>query len=56
MDHVAANIGGAIQTRKTYDQEGPVYEFVPAETQRRALDFLGRRLSILRRGWCLKRS
>ena len=41
MDHVAANIGGAIQTRKTYDQEGPVYEFVPAETQRRALDFLG---------------
>ena len=41
MEHVAANIGGAIQTRKTYDQEGPVYEFVPAETQRRALDFLG---------------
>ena len=41
MEHVAANIGGAIQTRKTYDQEGPVYAFVPAETQRRALDFLG---------------
>ncbi|UCG75818.1 MAG: zinc-dependent metalloprotease [Gemmatimonadota bacterium] len=40
MGHVAANIGGAVETRKTYDQEGPVYAFVPAETQRRALAFL----------------
>ena len=42
MGHVAANIGGSVQTRKTYDQEGPVYQFVPAETQRRAMEFLAR--------------
>ena len=40
IGHVAANVGGAIETRKTYDQAGPVYEFVPAETQRRAMRFL----------------
>ncbi len=42
MGHVAANVGGAVETRKTYDQEGPVFEFVPAETQRRAMEFLAR--------------
>jgi hypothetical protein len=40
IGHVAANIGGAIETRKTYDQAGPVYEFVPSETQRGAMRFL----------------
>jgi hypothetical protein len=40
MGHVTANIGGVTQTRKTYDQEGPVYQFVPRETQRQAILFL----------------
>ena len=40
MGHVAANVGGSVRTRKTYDQEGPVYEFVPREVQRRAMAFL----------------
>ncbi|NIR58322.1 MAG: hypothetical protein GWO02_01760, partial [Gammaproteobacteria bacterium] len=39
MGHVAANIGGVYKTLKTYAQEGPVYEFVPEETQRRAMAF-----------------
>ncbi len=39
MGHVAANIGGVYQTRKTYAQDGPVYEFVPEQTQRRAMQF-----------------
>ena len=39
MGHVAANIGGVIETRKTYSQEGPVYEFVPETTQQRAMQF-----------------
>jgi hypothetical protein len=39
MGHVATNIGGIVQTPKTYGQEGPVYEFVPEETQRRAMQF-----------------
>jgi len=39
MGHVATNIGGVIQTPKTYGLDGPVYEFVPEETQRRAMRF-----------------
>ncbi len=39
MGHVAANIGGVTQIRKTYDQDGPVYTFVPRETQQRAMRF-----------------
>ncbi|MCZ6825057.1 MAG: zinc-dependent metalloprotease [Gemmatimonadetes bacterium] len=39
MGHVTANVGGSVRTRKTYDQEGPVYEFVPREVQRRAMAF-----------------
>jgi hypothetical protein len=39
MGHVAANVGGVTQTRKTYDQQGPVYQFVTRETQRRAMLF-----------------
>lgn len=42
MGHVAANIGGVIQTRKTYGQDGPVYEFVPEAVQRRAMEFFAR--------------
>ncbi|MFQ5677825.1 MAG: zinc-dependent metalloprotease [Gemmatimonadota bacterium] len=40
MGHVTANIGGVVRTRKTYGQAGRVYDFVPEETQRRALAFL----------------
>ncbi len=43
MGHVAANVGGVVQTRKTYGQDGPVYEFVPEETQRRAMAFFAER-------------
>jgi hypothetical protein len=39
MGHVATNLGGVTRTRKTYGQEGPVYEFVPEDTQRRAMQF-----------------
>lgn len=39
MGHVATNIGGIIQTPKTFGQDGSVYEFVPEETQRRAMQF-----------------
>ncbi|MGD8698848.1 MAG: zinc-dependent metalloprotease [Gemmatimonadales bacterium] len=39
MGHVATNIGGIVQTPKTYGTDGPVYEFVAEETQRRAMQF-----------------
>jgi hypothetical protein len=39
--HVLTNIGGVYQTRKTYDQPGPVYQEVPEATQRRAMEWLG---------------
>lgn len=40
MRHVASNIGGTYETYKTADQEGPVYEIVPKEIKKEALDFL----------------
>ncbi len=40
MGHVTKNIGGVYENYKTYNQDGPVYEFVPEETQERAMDFL----------------
>lgn len=40
MGHVSNVIGGIYETDKTFDQEGPVYEFVPEEKQRRAMDWL----------------
>lgn len=39
MGHVAANIGGVTQTRKTYGQEGRVFDFVPESVQREAMRF-----------------
>jgi hypothetical protein len=39
--HVVTNIGGVFETRKDYDQPGPVYEVVPEATQRRAMEWLG---------------
>ena len=40
MGHVTKNVGGVYENHKTYNQDGPVYTFVPQETQQRAMDFL----------------
>ncbi len=40
LGHAARHIGGIHETFKTYDQEGPVYDPVPAAQQRRAMDFV----------------
>ena len=40
MSHVATNVGGVYETTRRPNQEGALYRPVPAETQRRALDFL----------------
>jgi len=40
MGHVTKNIGGVYENYKTYNQDGPVYTFVPEEDQQRAMDFL----------------
>ena len=44
LGHVAANIGGRYITYKSIEQAGPVYEAVPKERQKEALDFLNRNL------------
>ncbi len=38
--HVATNIGGVYQNRKAADQEGPVYDPVPADYQKEAMAFM----------------
>jgi len=38
--HVYNNIGGIYRTDKTHDQDGPVYEFVSEERQKRAMEWL----------------
>ncbi|MBT8461394.1 MAG: zinc-dependent metalloprotease, partial [Gemmatimonadetes bacterium] len=40
MGHVVANIGGVVRTRRRQGQDGLIYEPVPAETQRRAMQFI----------------
>lgn len=40
LGHVVTNIGGIYRNRKTYDQPGPVYTFVPEATQREAMEYL----------------
>ncbi|MDB5122022.1 MAG: hypothetical protein JWP94_151 [Mucilaginibacter sp.] len=44
MGHVAKNIGGIYENPKTVEQEGVIYEYTPAATQREAMDFLNRQL------------
>ncbi|NIM16101.1 MAG: DUF5117 domain-containing protein [Candidatus Aminicenantes bacterium] len=44
MVHAAKNIGGIYKTPKVTGQEGPVYEFVPANIQKNALRFLCKHL------------
>ncbi|MEM8557585.1 MAG: zinc-dependent metalloprotease [Bacteroidota bacterium] len=40
LNHAGSNVGGVLTEYKTMDQEGPVYEPVPAEQQRAALAFV----------------
>lgn len=40
MGHVTKNVGGVYEDHKTYEQNGPVYQFVSQETQERAMAFL----------------
>lgn len=40
MGHVTTVIGGVTETRKTVDQDGPVYQIVPEADQRAAMRFL----------------
>lgn len=40
MGHVATNVGGINETLKTSDQDGPVYEPLNEEEQKRSMDFL----------------
>ena len=40
MGHVSNNIGGVYENHKTYDQEGPVYTYVPKEHQENCVEFL----------------
>ena len=42
ISHVIANVGGVYETRKTADQEGVVYDPVPKEKQKAAVDFLNK--------------
>lgn len=42
MGHVASNIGGVFEDHKTFDQDGAVYQAVPLEDQKRAMEFLTR--------------
>ena len=44
MGHVTANIGGVVETYKTYDQEGAVYEHLSTDKQERAMKFLQKQL------------
>ncbi len=40
LGHVARNIGGVYETFRTYEQDAPVFTFVPEEKQKRAMSFL----------------
>jgi hypothetical protein len=44
MLHVVSNIGGMNENFKTYDQSGPVYDFVSRERQRDAVLFFNKQL------------
>lgn len=44
LGHVMSYIGGEYETLKSMDQPGPVYETVPVELQREAMDFLSRQI------------
>lgn len=53
LGHVAKNVGGVYENYKTYDQEGVVYETVPAAKQRAAVAFLAEN-AFQTPGWLLE--
>ena len=42
LGHATRHVGGVYETHKTYEQDGPVYEPVPAAQQEAAVQFLNR--------------
>ncbi|AZI67341.1 DUF5117 domain-containing protein [Kaistella daneshvariae] len=44
LGHVSKYIGGQMETPKTLEQKGPVYEVVSKEDQKRSLDFLNKNI------------
>lgn len=44
MGHVAKYVGGIMETPKMVEESGPIYEIVPEQKQREAVDFLNRQL------------
>ncbi len=44
LGHVMSYLGGTYETVKTVEQEGPVYQTVPAALQRDAMAFLGKNI------------
>jgi hypothetical protein len=44
MGHVAKYVGGIMETPKMVEEQGAVYEIVPAAKQKEAVDFLNRQL------------
>ncbi|MFU8813349.1 MAG: zinc-dependent metalloprotease [Balneolaceae bacterium] len=42
MGHVTSNVAGVYENHKTFDQDGVVYEPVPKEIQKEAMEFLRR--------------
>jgi hypothetical protein len=44
LGHVVKNVGGIMETPKTVDEEGVVYETVPETKQRDAIDFFNKQL------------
>lgn len=44
IGHVCKNVGGVMETPKTVEQTGAVYEYVPAATQKEAIDFLNKQV------------
>src|SRR5690606_5992537 len=44
MRHVAKYVGGVMETPKTIEQEGPVYEIVSEAKQKEAVEFLNKQL------------
>ncbi len=44
VGHVARNVGSYYENFKTYDQDGLVYDLIPVERQREAMDWLDRQV------------
>ncbi len=44
VGHVARNVGSYYENFKTYDQDGLVYDLIPVERQRAAMDWLDRQV------------